>query len=73
MTGYKIATAVRGEVTFSDLGGVPFEFEAGVATPKDELEAAVLAHLAAEGLVEVVVEKPKAKPAKSEPVTEEQE
>lgn len=74
MTGYNVPIAMRGETNFPDLGTVAFEFEAGPATPKDDAEAAVLAALAVNGLVEIVTEKPaKGKAAKPETTSEDKE
>lgn len=72
MTAYQISAPMHGETTLEGFGLVPFDFDAGVVTPADEKEAAVLARLLENGAVELAVSKPKAKTAKSE-TTEDKE
>lgn len=70
MTGYNVPVAMRGEITLADLGQITYDFDAGVIDPKDETEAAVLAALAQNGLIELAASKPKGKAAKSEATSE---
>lgn len=70
MTGYKITSAMHGEISIEGHGTVAYEFDAGTVTPKDDTEAAVLEVLAANGVVEIADKPAKPKPAKPEPVTD---
>lgn len=73
MTGYHVPVAMHGEMNLADLGTVAYDFEAGTIETKDPTDAAVLAVLAQNGLVELAAPKPKGKAAKSEPITDAKE
>lgn len=70
MTAYSVPTAMTGETGIEGFGTVPFSFDAGVVEPADDREAAVLAQLAQNGLVEPATAKKAAKPGKTDPTPE---
>lgn len=73
MTGYHVPVAMRGEINLAGFGAVAYDFDAGTIEPKDEAQAAVLAALHQNGLIELASAKPKAKAAKSEPTSDDKE
>lgn len=62
MAGYSIPTPITGEVNLEGFGAVAFSFDAGVATAKNDAEAAALAWLVQNDLVTVAPEKKAAAP-----------
>lgn len=73
MTGYYIPVAMHGEINLAGFGAVAYDLEAGDHKPKDDKQAAVLAALHQNGLIELASAKPKAKAAKSEPTSDDKE